>query len=147
MNVLLYYAQTYLLHAIVYVAVFGLVALPSKLVEVMIAVSIAVVALDNVRTEQLAPWRPFVVFGFGLLHGLGFASVLRDLGLPRGQEALSLAAFNLGIEAGQLSVLAGCFALFGWTLRQPWYRRRVVVPASLAIAAVAATWAVQRTFA
>jgi hypothetical protein len=128
-------------------AVFGLVSLPAKVVETAIAISIAAVALDNLRTSKLAPWRPFVVFAFGLLHGLGFASVLRELGLPRGQEALSLAAFNIGIELGQLTVLAGCFLLLGLALRRPWRRGWVVVPASIAIAAVAGLWALQRAFA
>jgi hypothetical protein len=126
-------------------AVFGIVSLPARLVETMIAVSIAVVAVDNLRTAKLAPWRPFVVFGFGLLHGLGFASVLKELGLPRGQEALALATFNVGIELGQLTVLASAFLVLGWTIRKAWYRARVVIPCSLAITAVATIWAIQRS--
>jgi hypothetical protein len=127
-------------------AVFGLVALPPRIVEVAIAVSIAVMALDNLRSSEMAPWRPAVVFGFGLLHGLGFANVLRDLGLPRGQEAAALISFNLGIEGGQLAVLGLAFAGLGWTIPRPWYRARVAVPASAAIAAVATIWALQRAF-
>ncbi len=125
-------------------AVFGFVGLPSRWVETAIAVSIAVMALDNLRSREMAPWRPAVVFGFGLLHGLGFANVLQELGLPRGEEVLALAGFNLGIEAGQLTVLALAFGVVGWTITRPWYRARVAWPASLAIAAVAAAWAVER---
>ena len=86
------------------------------------------------------------MFAFGLLHGLGFAGVLGELGLPRSQFVPSLATFNLGVEAGQLSVIALAFAAVGWWRRAEAasYRRWVVVPASLAIALVGAYWTVIR---
>ena len=123
---------------------FGVVELSPRVVEPLIALSIAYVAIENVLTDRLTPWRPLVVFAFGLLHGLGFASVLREIGLPPSDRLVGLVTFNLGIELGQLSVIAAAFLAVGWFRRRRWYRRRLVVPASLCIAAVGMTWAVQR---
>ncbi|MFN7967580.1 MAG: HupE/UreJ family protein, partial [Acidobacteriota bacterium] len=84
-------------------------------------------------------------FTFGLLHGLGFAGVLTELGLPRGQFVPALLSFNVGVEFGQLTVLLAAFVAVGaWAGSKPWYRARVTVPASLAIAAIGLFWAVQR---
>lgn len=128
-------------------SVFGVISLPPVLVEPLIAASIAVVALDNLFTEKLHRWRTAVVFGFGLLHGIGFATALKRLGLPGGQEALALISFNVGVELGQLAVLALTFAAFGWFISRSWYRERLVMPLSLAIAGIAAYWTVERLLA
>ncbi len=125
-------------------AAFDLVSVPAIIVEPLIAATIALVALDNLRSPALQPWRIAAVFGFGLLHGLGFASALERLGLPQGDEALALISFNLGIEAGQVAVLAVAFLTVGWARDKPWFRQRVVVPASLAIAGIAAWWLIER---
>jgi len=122
----------------------GLVAARPSLVEPLIAVSIAYVAVENVLLRELKPWRVVLVFAFGLLHGLGFAGVLSELGLPRSQFATALAAFNLGVEGGQLFVIAAATAAVGWCRSASFYRQRVVIPASLAIAVVAVYWTVQR---
>ena len=76
----------------------------------MIAVSIVYVAVENLVTTDLKPWRVALVFSFGLLHGMGFAGVLRDVGLPRQQFLTALLAFNAGVEGGQLTVIAIAFA-------------------------------------
>jgi hydrogenase/urease accessory protein HupE len=125
----------------------GIISLPSTLVEPLIAASIVFVAIENVSTAgEIKPWRPFVVFAFGLLHGLGFASVLNEFGLPEGAFIPALIGFNIGVELGQLTVIAvAALLLWTWAARQPWYRRIVAIPASLAIAAVGAYWAVERT--
>jgi len=124
---------------------YGVVSLPSSVVEPLIAVSIVYVAAENVLRPRLSPWRVALVFGFGLLHGMGFAGVLARLGLPRSEFLTALLCFNAGVELGQLSVILLAFVLIGLPLRrESWYRRRVVVPASLAIAAVGLFWAVQR---
>ncbi len=125
-------------------ATFGVVELPSRVVEPLIALSIAYVAIENTLTQELKPWRPFVVFAFGLLHGLGFAGVLAELGLPQGEAVAALLSFNVGVELGQLAVLAAAFVLLGAFRDRPWYRRRVVIPLSLAIAAVGIYWAITR---
>ncbi len=126
-------------------SIFDVVSLPSSVVEPLIALSIVYVAVENLVTSELKPWRPVVVFGFGLLHGLGFAGVLRELGLPRGGLVTALLSFNVGVELGQLAVIALAFAAVGWLRPRAWYRRAVTVPASLLIAAAGLAWAVERT--
>ncbi len=122
------------------------VSLPSSIVEPLIAVSIAYVAVENLWSAELRPSRVALVFGFGLLHGLGFAGALTELHLPRPEFATALVGFNAGVELGQLTVVAAAFALAGWWTRDAaQYRRYVVVPGSAAIALIAAFWIVQRS--
>lgn len=124
---------------------YGVVSLPSRIVEPLIAVSIAYVAIENVVTTELKPWRPAVVFAFGLLHGMGFAGVLRELKLPRGEFVPALVSFNVGIELAQLAVVATAFLLVAaWFRHSAWYRPRFVVPASMMIAMTGLFWTVQR---
>jgi hypothetical protein len=123
---------------------YGVLRLPPEVVEPLIALSIAYVAVENVLTTELKPWRPLVVFLFGLLHGMGFAGVLGDLGIPRDEFLTALLSFNLGVEAGQLTVLAGAFLSIGWFRGRSWYRRAVTVPLSIGIAMVGLYWAVIR---
>lgn len=125
-------------------ALYGVVALPAAVVEPLIAFSIVYVAVENLRTDRLTPWRIALVFLFGLLHGLGFAGVLTGLALPRADIALGLVGFNLGVEAGQLTVIGLVALAVGAWRERPWYHARVVVPASLAIAAVGAYWTITR---
>jgi HupE / UreJ protein len=129
-------------------SIYGILSLPSTVVEPLIALSIAYVAIENVVTSKLSSWRIAVVFGFGLLHGLGFAGALKELGLPRSQFLTALAGFNVGVELGQLTVVTLAFLLLAsWARHRTWYRRLVVVPASLAIAAIGLLWTVERVFA
>ncbi len=124
---------------------YGIVSLPARVVEPLIAVSIAYVAIENVCTRELKSWRVALVFAFGLLHGMGFAGVLRDLGMPRGDFLTALVTFNVGVEAGQLTVIGLAFLLVAsWRQNAAVYRRLVVQPASLAIALVGAYWTVAR---
>ncbi len=126
-------------------SLYGIVSLPSSIVEPLIALSIVYVAIENVLTPTLKPWRVYVVFAFGLLHGMGFAGVLTELGLPRNEYVTALVAFNVGVELGQLAVIALAFCAVGlWFRQRDWYRRGIVVPASLAIALVGAYWTVER---
>ena len=125
--------------------IYGIVSLSPRIVEPLIALSIVYVAVENVVTPELRPWRVALVFAFGLLHGMGFAGVLSQLGLPRTEFLTALLCFNAGVELGQLSVILGAFLLVGLPFRnKPWYRRRVVIPGSIAIAAVGLFWFVQR---
>ena len=123
---------------------YGVIALPSTTVEPLIALSIAYVAVENLFTRELTPWRPLVVFGFGLLHGMGFAGVLGELGLPDRDFLTALLSFNLGVEAGQLSVILLAFLTLGWFRHRAWYRARATVPLSLVIALVGLYWFVER---
>ncbi len=126
-------------------ATLGWVSLPSRLVESSIAASVVLAALNNV-------WPVFhgrrwvVAFAFGLIHGFGFASVLVDLGLPQGALALALLGFNLGVEAGQLAIVAAFLLLAYPVRRSAFYRRAVLLGGSLLIAAIAAAWLVERAF-
>jgi hydrogenase/urease accessory protein HupE len=126
-------------------SMYGVIALSPAIVEPLIAASIVAVAVENLLTARLHAWRVFVVFGFGLLHGLGFAGVLTEIGLPRNEFITGLIAFNVGVEGGQLSVIALAWASFGyWFRNRPWYRTRIVLPMSAAIALTGAYWMVDR---
>ncbi|WP_292023411.1 HupE/UreJ family protein [Maritimibacter sp. UBA3975] len=126
-------------------AALGIVTVPVAVVEPLIALSIAYVAVENILRPKLSRVRLAVVFGFGLLHGLGFASVLGEIGLSPGHFISSLIAFNIGVELGQLTVIAvAFFAIAFWFGQRPWYRQRVVIPASLAIGAMGLWWTVER---
>lgn len=98
-------------------AVLGIVTVPASIVEPLIAASIVYVAVENILSDRLSKWRPLVVFGFGLLHGLGFASVLGEFGLPDGQIVPALIGFNIGVEFGQLTVIAIAFVLLWYALK------------------------------
>jgi len=123
---------------------YGVFRLPSSVVEPLIAASVTFVAVENICTPELKPWRPVVVFGFGQIHGLGFSSVLLSLGLPRQDFATALVAFNGGVELGQLAVITAAFLLVGWWRNRKWYRRAIVIPASALIALTGLFWTVQR---
>ena len=126
-------------------AALSIVVLPSRLVESGIALSVVLAALNNLF-PVVANGRWLAAFGFGLLHGFGFAGALQDLGLPAGSLALSLAGFNLGVEAGQLAIVV-LFLPLAFALRSTWaYRRMVFAGGSAAIAMVASVWLVERAF-
>jgi len=129
-------------------SLFGWVSLPANIVEPLIAASIVYVAVENILTDKLQPWRVYVVFAFGLLHGLGFAGVLTELGLPASEFVTALIAFNVGVELGQLAVIAMAFLAVGlWFRNRSWYRQRVIIPCSLLIALTGAYWTVERLVA
>jgi hydrogenase/urease accessory protein HupE len=126
-------------------SVYGVVAVSPRLVEPLIALSIAYVAIENMFLSELKSWRVALVFIFGLLHGMGFAGALKELGLPRAEFATALLTFNLGVEAGQLAVIGTAFLLIGWhCANRAWYRSRVVVPASVLIAGTSVYWTIER---
>ncbi len=128
-------------------AVLGYVQLPASLVEPLIAASIVYVAIENIFMSQYRPWRTAVVFAFGLLHGLGFASVLGDIGLDPARFITGLIGFNIGVELGQVTVIAAAFVTIGlWFGKKDWYRPVIATPASVAIATVGAYWFVERVF-
>lgn len=121
-----------------------LLTLPSILIEPTIAASIAFIAIENLSTTRAHRLRPLVAFIFGLVHGMGFASALSEVGLPTGQLIAGLVAFNLGVEGGHLTILSAAFLLLGWWREKHWYRPRVAIPLSVLIAAIALVWFVQR---
>lgn len=128
-------------------AIYGLISPSASIVEPIIALSILFVAIENIVADRLNPWRVAIVFGFGLIHGMGFASVLTGLGLPRTMFVESLISFNVGVELGQVTVILLAWLLVGrWFANKPWYKQRVVVPVSVLIGLVAAYWTVERVF-
>jgi HupE / UreJ protein len=118
---------------------------PSNIVEPLIALSIMYVALENIFSPKLKASRIGVVFLFGLVHGMGFASALGELGLPQNSYLTSLLLFNLGVELGQITVIvAAWFLLAKWFGDKTYYRKAIVIPLSIVISLVAAYWVVER---
>jgi hypothetical protein len=127
-------------------ATLGVVHLPSRWIESAIAASVILAALNNVYPLFPDQGRWAVGFAFGLLHGFGFASVLVDLGLPRGALLLALVRFNVGVEAGQLAIV-GTFLPLAYGLRRSWfYQRFTLVLGSLVVAMLSSVWFVERMF-
>jgi hypothetical protein len=120
---------------------------PSRIVEPVIALSIMYVALENIFSPKLKTSRIGVVFLFGLVHGMGFASALGHLGLPKDSYLIGLVMFNLGVELGQVTViLVAYFLLAKWFGDKPYYRKRIVIPLSVIISVIAFYWTIQRLF-
>ena len=126
---------------------YGFISPPTHIVEPIIALSIMFIAIENIISEQLKPSRIIIVFVFGLIHGMGFANVLTELGLPHNQFLTSLLTFNLGVELGQIAVIILAWFLIGkWFNKKSWYRKRIVIPISAIIAIIAIYWTIERTF-
>jgi len=129
-----------------FLSTYGIFSLPSRYVEPAIALSIAFIAIENVIKPRLGPGRLAIVFGFGLVHGLGFASSLSDIPFPKTDFIVALLGFNFGVDLGQLFVIALAFLAVGGFRNRPWFRRGIAIPCSLAIAAVGLFWGIQRIF-
>jgi hypothetical protein len=125
---------------------YGILSLPARVVEPLIALSIAYVAVENIWKPKLNAARIMIVFAFGLLHGLGFASSLSEVPMPRDQFFTALLAFNLGVDFGQLAVIGTAFLLVGWFRKRDWYWKGIAVPVCVVIAAVGGYWTVTRIF-
>lgn len=125
----------------------SIIVAPSAVVEPIIALSILFVAVENLLLTELKPWRILLVFMFGLIHGMGFASSLNEIGLPRNKFLISILSFNIGVELGQISIILAVFLLivrpFGNRID---YRKKIVYPLSIAIALIATYWTIQRVF-
>ena len=125
----------------------NIILAPGAVVEPIIALSILFVAVENILLSRLKPWRVLIVFMFGLIHGLGFASSLNEIGLPRNQFYTSILSFNAGVEIGQIAVITSTFLLVVIPMgRSPWYKKRAVYPLSAVIGCIAAFWTIQRVF-
>jgi len=125
----------------------NIIVAPSAVVEPIIALSILFVAIENLLLTELKPWRVIIVFMFGLVHGMGFASSLNEIGLPRNKFLTSILSFNLGVELGQISIILAVFLLFVFPLgKKSNYRKMVVYPLSALIALIALFWTIQRIF-
>jgi hypothetical protein len=128
-------------------AMYGIIKPPTSIVEPLIALSIVLLAMENIKSDKLNAWRIVVVFLFGLVHGMGFAGALSELGMPTYAFGTALLSFNVGVELGQLSIILGLYLLVSKTFSmRPWYRTRIVIPTSTVIAIVAAYWTIERIF-
>jgi len=125
-------------------ATLGWVSIPASVVEPVIAGSIAFVALENIFRPKYTHWRLLVVFFFGLIHGLGFAGALSELELPPTLLAIGLVGFNVGVEGGQLAVIAAAFTLTFWIKDKANYRKFIVIPVSIVIAVLGIWWMIER---
>lgn len=120
---------------------------PSYIVEPIIAISIMYVAMENIISPKLKPSRIGIVFLFGLIHGMGFASVLGNLGLPKDSFLTSLLMFNVGVELGQISIILFAYFLLGKFFGdKPYYRKYIVIPISALIFVIATYWTIERIF-
>ncbi len=128
----------------------GVIQPPASVVEPLIALSIAVVAIENLFSQTASRWRLLIIFGFGLFHGMGFAGFVSEIGLPPEQFWPSLIGFNVGVEVGQLAVVA-LAVLISIPLKpvligpRYTYRRAIVIPASIVIGAIGLWWAIARS--
>ncbi len=127
-----------------FLSTYGVFSLPARYVEPAIALSIAVIALENIFERRLGPGRLLVVFAFGLVHGLGFASSLSEVPFPKHDFLVALLGFNFGVDFGQLFVIGLAILAVGWFRDRPWFRARIAIPCSAAIAVAGLSWAVQR---
>jgi hypothetical protein len=128
-------------------AMYQIITPPLHIIEPLIALSILYVAIENIFSSKLRAARIGIVFLFGLVHGLGFAGALTDVGLPEQHYLLCLVMFNLGVELGQITIiLAAYFLLARWFADKPYYRKGIVIPLSVCIALIAFCWAIQRIF-
>jgi HupE / UreJ protein len=123
----------------------NIIVAPGQLIEPVISLSILFVAVENILLSELKPWRVLIVFFFGLVHGMGFASALSEVGLPRNNFFTSILAFNLGVESGQIIVILIVFGLlvapFGKRIN---FKKQFVYPLSIIIALIACYWTIER---
>lgn len=126
----------------------NIIVAPSPIIEPIIAMSIVFVAIENILLSELKPWRIVLVFLFGLIHGMGFASSLNEIGLPTDKFFTSIVMFNIGVEVCQILIIALIFSLLIYPNKNKiWYRRRIVFPISIGIALISSYWTVERIIA
>lgn len=123
----------------------NIIVAPAPIIEPIIALSIVFVAVENIILSELKPWRIILVFCFGLIHGLGFASSLNEIGLPKDKFFTSILMFNIGVEVCQVLIIALVFSLMIYPFKNKlWYRYRIVYPISIAIALISSYWTIER---
>ncbi|MBC8047654.1 MAG: HupE/UreJ family protein, partial [Fimbriimonadaceae bacterium] len=128
-------------------AMYGIIDPPGNIIEPIIALSIVFLALENIFSTKVKPWRLIMVFLFGLVHGMGFAGALSELGMPDYAFATALISFNVGVELGQITIIVLLYFLVSRPFAErKWYRKKIVVPVSLVIALIAGYWSIERIF-
>lgn len=128
-------------------SMYGIINAPGEIIEPIIALSIVFLAIENIYSDKVKPWRLIMVFIFGLVHGMGFAGALNDLGMPEYAFATALISFNIGVELGQLSIILLMYFVVSRQFSQlKWYRSKLVIPACIVIAGIATYWTIERIF-
>lgn len=122
----------------------GVFSVSGDIVEPLIALSIVYVAVENLFVKELKPWRLWLIFAFGLLHGMGFAGVMSELDIPEGEILRPLLGFNIGVELGQIAVFALAFLVTGWFLKREKVWQAIRWTVSLLIALTGLYWTVER---
>ena len=119
----------------------------ANIVEPIIALSIAFVALENLFHQKLKIWRIGLVFLFGLVHGMGFALAIKEIGLPQNYFLGALVSFNIGVELAQILIIfLAYFLLVKWVKNEVWYLKIIVIPISIAISCIGVYWVFERVF-
>ena len=117
----------------------------SQVIEPLIALSIVYTSIENIIHSQINTWRLLIIFIFGLIHGMGFAAALNEVGLPDNHFLMCLLSFNIGVESGQIVVLFLAYIMVGiWFRNKDWYNERIVYPVSSLIACIALYWTFTR---
>ncbi|WP_264520186.1 HupE/UreJ family protein [Flavobacterium sp. N1994] len=123
----------------------GLILPNANYIEPLIAISILFTAIENIIHDKVNPYRLILIFLFGLLHGMGFANVLKEIGIPNNHFFAALFSFNLGVELGQVMViLTAYFLISKWFSNKSYYKERIVYPISSIIACIALYWTIER---
>jgi HupE / UreJ protein len=123
----------------------NMIVVPTQIVEPIIALSIAILAIENIFFNSTKPYRFAMIFLFGLVHGMGFAGALAELGLPSYAFTTALVSFNFGVELGQLTIIVLLFVILKLFLENKiWYRSRILIPANVLIGIVALYWTIER---
>lgn len=126
-------------------SMYGIINPPGEIIEPIIALSIVFLAIENVYSDKVKPWRLMMVFIFGLVHGMGFAGALSDLGMPDYAFATALISFNVGVELGQMAIILTMYFLVSRRFSSMnWYRSKLVIPVCLVIAVIAGYWTIER---
>jgi hypothetical protein len=126
-------------------SIFGLIIPNPEIIEPLIALTIVYTSIENIVFDKTNALRLVMIFFFGIIHGLGFASALNEIGLPNSNFVLALFSFNLGVELGQIAVILLAFMLFvKWLKEKTWYKKRVVYPISTLIGCIALIISIQR---
>jgi hypothetical protein len=147
-NIILQASMFTLAHSITLgLAMYGVIKPPPNIIEPLIALSIVFLAIENMVSDKVHPWRLAMVFVFGMVHGMGFAGALSQLGMPQYAFATALISFNVGVELGQLTIILLLYFMVARVFSaRLWYRRRIVIPVSVLIAIIASYWTVERIF-
>ena len=123
----------------------GWIVTNANYIEPLIAISIFYTAIENIVIKNVSPFRLLFIFVFGLIHGMGFASALQEIGIPKTQFFTCLFSFNLGVELGQIVVILMAYLLLSkWFRHKSWYKERLVYPISSLIGCIALYWTIER---